>query len=142
MYCFDQILSKLEPISTKIISFYSNQLQLPSSSSYLQEMTRKKKQAVQLPQNGESLHEPFRDAFTDTCKEAMLLCTIILTFGFIYLIASKRNTDKSWIHAFFKYFDFFSPPPAWAQNKQLSSSGITPCKHCRCCQYYQSAVNS
>lgn len=49
----------------------------------------------------------YRDAFTDTMDEILFTMCILISFGLIYLIAAKHNTDKSKIHSFFKYIDYF-----------------------------------
>jgi hypothetical protein len=47
------------------------------------------------------------NVFDDTIDEILCILLIIITFGLAYLIFAKRRTNKSIIHPFFKYIDFF-----------------------------------
>lgn len=47
----------------------------------------------------------------DTLDEITLLLFLFLTCGMILFVGRKRNTDKSIIHGFFKYFDYFETIP-------------------------------
>eukprot|EP01087_Luapelamoeba_hula_P008722 TRINITY_DN2201_c0_g1_i5.p2 TRINITY_DN2201_c0_g1~~TRINITY_DN2201_c0_g1_i5.p2 ORF type:complete len:117 (-),score=2.82 TRINITY_DN2201_c0_g1_i5:255-605(-) len=43
----------------------------------------------------------------DTMDEISLLFLIFLTMGLVYVFGTKPNTDSSYIHSWFKCFDFF-----------------------------------
>ena len=71
--------------------------------------------------NGDELnprHSP-GTVLSHTLDEIDLMIWIIITFGIIYLLISKRDTSKSRIHTYFQHIDFFRPISPQTKSKRF-----------------------